>query len=91
MSSNFNPFFTSVPLVIQYVTTTVLDNGTANPTVVQTSFNNTNRVWVRLPNSRLYPSIPKDFDIIASISTQGRGSIPDVIQTNKLKPYMANT
>jgi hypothetical protein len=83
MSSDTNPFFTSVPLVIQYVTTTVLANGA----VSQTTLNNNNRVWVRLPNSRLYPSIHKDFDIIANINTQGNGSIPDVLQTNALKPY----
>jgi predicted solute-binding protein len=71
-----------MPIVIQYVTTSVLGNNTTT----QTSFNNNNRVWVRLPNSRLYPSIPKDFDIIANINTQGKGSMPDVIQTNSLKP-----
>jgi predicted solute-binding protein len=82
MPSDSNPFFTSMPIVIQYVTTTELSNGA----VIQTSFNNTDRIWVRLPNSRLYPSIPKDFDIIANINTQGKGSMPDVIQTNSLKP-----
>jgi predicted solute-binding protein len=82
MNKDPNPFFTSIPIVIQYVTTSVLDNNN----ITQTSFNNTNRIWVRLPNSRLYPGIPKDFDIIANINTQGKGSMPDVIQTNSLKP-----
>jgi hypothetical protein len=91
MNNDSNPFLTSIPLVIQYVTTTVLDKNTGNPAITQTSFNNNNRLWVRLPNSRLHPSINKDFDIIMNVNTQGKGNTPDIIQTNKLKPYMMNT
>jgi hypothetical protein len=91
MSNDLNPFFTFMPVVVQYTTTTLLSNNTDNPDVVQTSLNNISRVWARLPNSNGDLNIPQDFDIIGNINTQGNGSTPDIIQTNELKPFDLST